>query len=51
MEDPGDTLVVDETDVIFYTQEFNRIIVASVRVSETQENEIGGSTIDGQRRV
>ena len=38
LEDPGDTPVVDEEDVIFNTQDFNSIIVASVQVSGTQEN-------------
>ena len=51
LEDPGDTQVVDEEDVIYYTQEFNRRIVASVRVSGTQSNKIEGSTIDKHRRV
>ena len=46
LEDPGDTLVVGEENVIFDTQEFNRGIVASVRVPGTQENYIEGSTID-----
>ena len=30
LEDPGDTPVVDDEDVIFNTQKFNRRIVASV---------------------
>ena len=51
LEDPGDTLVVDEEDVIFNTQEFNRRIMDSVQVSGTQENKIEGSTIDEQRRI
>ena len=51
LEDPGDTPVVDEEDVIFDTQEFTSIIVASARVSETQSNNIEGITIDKQRRV
>ena len=38
LEDPGDTSVVDEEYVIFNTQEFNRIIVDSVRVLGTQAN-------------
>ena len=46
LKDPGDTLVVDEEDVIFNAQEFNRRIVASVRVSGTQANYIEGNTID-----
>ena len=51
LEDPGDTPVVNEEDVIFYTQESNRRIVAIVRVSGTQENDIEGSTIYEHRRV
>ena len=51
LENPGDTLVVDEEDVIFDTQKFNRRIVTSVRVSGTQANEINENTIDEQRRV
>ena len=51
LKDPVDTPVVDAEDVIFDTQELNRRIVDSVRVSETQENYIEGSTIDKQRRV
>ena len=46
LEDPGDTPVLDEEKVIFGTQELNRRIVASVRVSETQANKIEGTTID-----
>ena len=37
LEDPRDTPVMDEEDVIFVTQEFNRRIVASFIVSGTQE--------------
>ena len=51
LEFSGDTLVVDEEDIIFDTQEFNNRIVASVRVSGTPANEIEGSTIDEQKRV
>ena len=51
LEDPGDTSVVDEEDVILNTQEFSKIIVASVWVSGNQSNVIEGSTIDKQRRV
>ena len=35
---PGDTLVVDEEDVIFNTHEFNRRIVAILRMSGAQAN-------------
>ena len=51
LEDPGDTPVFEEEDFIFDTQEFNMRIVASVRVSGTQANEIEVSTVDEQRRV
>ena len=51
LEDPVDKPVVDEYDIVFNTQEFNRRIVASVRVPGTQVNDIEGSTIDEQRRV
>ena len=40
LEYPGDKPVVDEEYVSFDTQEFNRIVVASVQVSETQSNKI-----------
>ena len=50
LEDPGDTLVVGEENVIFDTQEFNRGIVASVQVSGTQANKIEESNINVQRR-
>ena len=46
LEDPGDTPVVDEEDVIVDTQRLNRIIVASIRVPGTQSKEIEGSTIE-----
>ena len=46
LEDPGYTQVMDEEVVIFNTQEVNSIIVASVRVSGTQANDIEGRTID-----
>ena len=51
LEDPGNTLVVDEEDVIFDAQEFNGRIVASVRVAGTQSNNIEVSNIYKQRRV
>ena len=51
LEDPGDTPVVDEEDVIFDAQDFNRIIVASVQLSGIQANDIYGSTIGEYRRV
>ena len=51
LEDPGDTPVVDEEDVIFNKKDFNKRIVDNVRVSGTQANKIEGSTIDDQRRV
>ena len=35
---PGDSPVVDEEDIIFNAQDFNSRILASVQVSETQEN-------------
>ena len=43
LEDPRDTPVLDEEGVIFDTQEFNRRILDTVRVSE---NEIVEITID-----
>ena len=46
LEDPGDTPVVDEEDIIFDIQRLNRIIVASIRVPGTQSKEIEGSTIE-----
>ena len=46
LEDPGDTPVVDEEDVIVDTQRLNRIIVASILVPGTQSKEIEGSTIE-----
>ena len=42
---------MDKEDVIFDTQDSNRRILDSVRVSGTQAYEIEGSTIDKQRRV
>ena len=51
LEDPVNTLVVYEEYIIFDTQEFNRRIVAIVRVSGTQANKIERSNIDKQRRV
>ena len=51
LEDPVDTPVVDEEEVIFDMQEFNRRIVYSVRVAGTQVNDIERITIDKQRRV
>ena len=48
---PGYSPVVDEEDIIFDTQEFNRRIVDSVRVSETEANKIEGINIDEQRRI
>ena len=46
LEDPGDTPVVDEENVIFDTQDFNRRIVDSVQVSGTQANKIERRTIN-----
>ena len=51
LEDPGDTPMVDEEDVIFDTQEFNRRLVASVRVTGTAASEIEGHNMDEQRRI
>ena len=51
LEDPVDKPAVGEEGVIFDRQEFNRIILASVKVSGTHSNDIEGSTIDKQRRV
>ena len=51
LEVPGDKPVMYEEDVIFDAQEFNRILLASVRVSGTQANKIEVRTIDEQKRV
>ena len=51
IEEHGDALVADEEDVIFDTQEFNKRLVASVRVSGTQANEMEGNNRDEMRRV
>ena len=46
LEDPRDTPVVNEEEVIFDTQELNVRIVASVQVSGNLANDIVGSTLD-----
>ena len=48
LEDPRDTPVLDEEGVIFDTEQFNRRILDTVRVSEKK---IEGITIDEQSRI
>ena len=50
-DDPEVEPTVYEEDIIFDTHEFNRRLVASVRVSGAQANEIEGKCIEERRRL
>ena len=50
-DDPEVEPTVYEEDIIFDTHEFNRSLVASVRVSGAQANEIEGKYIEERRRL